>query len=111
MSELSINILTETQARQIIREELESFFRENLKHTIGNKEESKVVDLTGLLTARPFLGSRSTIYKKISNNLIPHSKEGKKLYFNLSEIDEWLMSNKVKTISELEEEYQLRKQK
>lgn len=75
---------------------------------IKNETTNIVVDLNGLIKARPFIGSRSTIYKKVSLGIIPHSKEGKKLYFSLKEIDEWLMSNKVKTIAQLGDEYKKR---
>ena len=67
---------------------------------VESKEENHVVDLDGLLIARPFIGSRSTLYKKISKGLIPHSKQGKKLFFDLQVIDQWLLENKVKTTSE-----------
>jgi excisionase family DNA binding protein len=88
----------------LFREELENFFSENLQRLIPQPKESKVVDLDGLLSSRPILGSRSTLYKKISAGKIPHSKRGKKLYFDLDEIDRWLLSNKKKTIVEHQQE-------
>lgn len=63
----------------------------------------QVVDLDGLLKARSFIGSRSTIYKKVASGEIPHSKNGKRLIFDLHEIDEWLVSNKIKTTKEIQE--------
>jgi len=66
--------------------------------------ERKVVDLNGLLEARPIIGSRSTIYKKVYRGLIPSSKRGKKLYFNLDEIDEWLLVNKVKSAKDIQKD-------
>ncbi len=69
----------------------------------NNDSNTKIVDLTGLLAARPIVGTRSTIYKKISRGLIPHSKRGKKVYFNLDEIDEWLLANRVSTVEERKE--------
>ena len=102
MSNGSINILTEEQARQLIREELQSFFQENPVKADHSQPEAKVVDLTGLLKARPFIGSRSTLYKKAYQGLIPHSKRGKKLYFDLTEIDNWLLANKANAISQPE---------
>ena len=100
----SINLLTEQQARLVFREEIEKFFSENLQKLSPKPSEPKVVDLDGLLQARPILGSRSTLYKKISNRILPHSKRGKKLYFDLEEIDRWLLANKKKTITDHHQE-------
>jgi len=99
MDNVTINILTEDQARQLLRDELNSFFEKLNLHEKSDQEGIRVVDLSGLLKARPFIGSRSTIYKKAYQGLIPHSKRGKKLYFDLSEIDKWLLQNKVNTNS------------
>lgn len=99
-----INLLTEDQAKELIRKELEIFF----KHRIFESRESKqkintIVDLGGLLAARPFIGSRSTIYKKAAEGKIPHAKRGKKLLFDLNEIDIWLLANKRSTADEIED--------
>ena len=69
----------------------------------NDKSKQQVVDLDGLLIARPFIGSRSTIYKKVSSGEMPHSKNGKRLIFDLHEIDDWLLSNKIKTTKEIQE--------
>lgn len=39
--------------------------------------------------------SRDTIYRKAGRGEIPHSKQGKRLYFERAEIDAWLMGRKV----------------
>lgn len=100
MEKLALNFLTDQQVRAIMRQELEQFFLEKSTNTQQEKSENRVVDLDGLLVARPFIGSRSTLYKKVSKGLIPHSKQGKKLFFDLQVIDQWLLENKVKTTSE-----------
>lgn len=47
---------------------------------------------------------KSHVYKLTSGNKIPHYKPGgKKLYFRRSEIDEWLLKNKIQTEEELQE--------
>lgn len=48
--------------------------------------------------------SKSHGYKLTSGNAIPHSKRGKHLYFSKSELDQWLLSNKVKTTKQLDKE-------
>ena len=49
--------------------------------------------------------SRSYIYKLVHKSIIPYSKpNGKTLFFQKKEIDEWLLQNKSKSISQLEKE-------
>lgn len=48
--------------------------------------------------------SRSYLYKLTSQGLIPHYKpNGKKIYFNRSELDSWMLQNKVYSAEEQEE--------
>ena len=48
--------------------------------------------------------SRSYLYKLTSQQLIPHYKpRGKKIFFLKSELQQWLLSNPVKTIDEIEQ--------
>ncbi len=47
--------------------------------------------------------SRSYIYKLVHKSIIPYSKpNGKTLFFQKNEIDEWLLQNKSSSISQLE---------
>lgn len=45
--------------------------------------------------------SKQTVYKLTAKGLVPHSKCGKRLYFEKSEIDNWLLQNRVGGISEI----------
>ena len=48
--------------------------------------------------------SRSYLYKLTSQGLIPHYKpNGKKIYFSRSELDSWMLNNKVYSAEELEQ--------
>ena len=46
----------------------------------------------------------STLYKYCSNRTMPYYKSGKRNLFKRSQILEWLTSNEVKTLSQLEAE-------
>ena len=46
--------------------------------------------------------SISTVYRYIANRTIPHIKQGHRVIFIESEIDEWLLSQRVPVINELE---------
>lgn len=51
--------------------------------------------------------SHSHLYKLTSTGKIPSYKpNGKKLYFNREELNEWLLSNRQASIAEIEEEAQ-----
>lgn len=56
--------------------------------------------------------SHSHLYKLTSTSTIPAYKpNGKKLYFNRHELDEWLLSNRQATVADVEKEagqFQLR---
>lgn len=55
-------------------------------------------------TAQYINQSRSYLYKLTSQGLIPHYKpNGKKLYFKRSELDGWVLKNKVYSSDELEQ--------
>ena len=53
-----------------------------------------------------FLGySKSYLYKLTHSRQIPHYKpNGKKLYFKRSDLEAWLLRNRVKTADEIEQE-------
>lgn len=114
MMTTNFNFMTDEQVRQIFKEELDNAL---LKLGHGNKSSDtspKVVDIDGLIEARPMVGSKPTVYRKVSKGEIPHSKQGKRLIFDLNEIDKWLLSNNVKTNIEIDAEanaYLRRKQR
>jgi len=47
--------------------------------------------------------SRQTAYKLTSGQKVPHSKRGKRLYFDREKVDTWLLENQVDTHSEIQE--------
>ena len=47
--------------------------------------------------------SKQTAYKLTGKGLVPHSKRGKRLYFEKAQIDVWLLQNRVGGISEIEQ--------
>jgi len=52
--------------------------------------------------------SKSSIYKKCSLRILPHSKVGKELRFNMEEINKYIESKKRKTGDELVVEFESR---
>ena len=84
---------------------------ELLKKTIKDDKGCAVVmnavapDVLNLNQASEYISlSKSAIYKKTSDRTIPHFKQGKKLYFKRSELDEWLTRQRIATKEEIEKE-------
>lgn len=97
MQDIILISIPETTIKRIVEQAVKKALTE-IPASVESSD-SKVVDLNGLIKVRPIIGSKSTIYKKVYQGIIPHSKRGKKLYFDLAEIDQWLMEHKVKGIN------------
>lgn len=90
---------------------------EEIRNLILTKSESSKEDkwfnLTELCNYHPDKPSKQTVYGWVSKGCIPVHKEGKKLRFLKSEIDEWLRRGKIKTSedfdSEVEEYFEAQK--
>lgn len=110
----NFSFMTDEQVRKIFKEEVQKLLAELDQGDSLSDSSPKVVDIDGLIEARPFIGSKVTVYRKVSKGEIPHSKQGKRLIFDLNEIDKWLLSNNVKTNMEVDAEanaYLRRKQR
>lgn len=78
--------------------------KENQFKIIQLLSEQKTV--LQLEDAASYIGfSKSYLYKLTSSNTIPHYKpQGKQIYFDKNELDQWLLRNRVKTVEEVEKE-------
>lgn len=70
-----------------------------------NNQVSDVMNIDQCLQMTGF--SRALLYKMTSNKEIPHYKKGRFLFFNRSEIEAWLLEDRVKTQEELEQESEM----
>ncbi len=80
---------------------------ESLLKTVMKKDNGTVTitEVLNLNQAAEYVSlSKSAIYKKTSERNIPHFKQGKKLYFKRSELDNWLTELKITTHAEIEKE-------
>jgi excisionase family DNA binding protein len=69
---------------------------------IHQEKESKILNFK---QACEFLGiSQSHGYKLTSQNKIPHSKRGKRLFFERDVLEGWLLENRVKTCEQIMDE-------
>ena len=98
MQNLLLTQISDSEIRQLFREELENFFA--AKQLTDGKTESEeiggidlAIEITGL--AKP------TIYSLVSERKIPHSKQGKRLYFSRQDLLEWIKNGKRKTQNEI----------
>lgn len=82
-------------------ESIEQLLRKDSLKPVQNIQE-KWMDLNELCTFLPSKPAKQTVYGWITNKTIPYHKRGKKVFFNRSEIDEWLSSGKIKTVKEIQ---------
>jgi excisionase family DNA binding protein len=89
----------------ITEQEFREFLKDALKEILGDKlgaikeQQPEILDVQ---QAARFLKMKiTTLYEKTSRKLIPHFKKGNKLYFHLSELQQWINEGKVKTHEEI----------
>ena len=81
---------------------IESLLKE-LKSQPVKAADSTAFEIMNINQAAEYIGiAKSTMYKFTSCRMIPHFKQGKKIYFKKSELDEWITKNKVMTREEIE---------
>lgn len=85
------------ELRQLLREEVEQALSEQAtdsptQQTIFNFSQG--CEYLGI--------SKSHGYKLTSQQRIPFSKRGKRIYFEKAVLDQWLLANKVQSVSQLE---------
>ena len=90
--------------QDVIREENERILSEIKKLISSSQSDTPAKPMT-LDDACAYLScSKSYLYKMTSGNKIPHSKRGKRLFFQKERLDEWLTEHKVKTVTEISED-------
>ncbi|KAA6324801.1 hypothetical protein EZS27_025916 [termite gut metagenome] len=80
----------------------------NLENRVSKLEESLFIikNILSFDEASEFLNlSKSYLYKLTSSGQIPHYKpQGKMLYFEKSELENWLRQNPIKTNQQIQQE-------
>jgi prophage regulatory protein len=65
----------------------------------------KILNIEDLINYTGY--KRTYVYKLVHNNIIPYSKpNGKALFFERSEIESWLLQNKIQSKSQIEDKAQ-----
>jgi excisionase family DNA binding protein len=84
----------------------------NIEKLLQENKVNNVVADDDLLTiseaAKLLKLSVATIYTKVCRNEIPANKQGKRLYFYRGELLNWIKSGRIKTISEIQQETELK---
>ena len=101
---------------EIINQRLERI--ENLLENIYSNSQNdntnnSYTDILDLQQLASYLNvSKSYLYKMTSNNIIPHFKRGKKLYFDKEIVTKWVLENTISTQEDIEQkvmQYSLKK--
>jgi excisionase family DNA binding protein len=73
------------------------------KLELEKKEITHSKSVLNVVEAAEFISmSKSAIYKYTHEGLIPHYKRGKRLYFKIKELEEWLTENRGYNQKEIE---------
>jgi excisionase family DNA binding protein len=100
MDKVVLISIPETSIRELIEQSVKKALSE-----LKNEEPSKGKTVFNFKEACAYIGiSESHGYRLTSKNLIPFSKRGKKLYFDKEEIDKWLLENRAKDSTEIQNE-------
>ena len=83
---------------------IEKLLQENKINAASNNDEL----LTITQAAKLLKLSVATIYTKVCRNEIPANKQGKRLYFYRQELLDWIKSGRIKTITEIQQETELK---
>jgi excisionase family DNA binding protein len=98
MSEIIITTLTKTEIQQLVESAVEKALNQK-----SSKKKNDQDSFLGVDEAASYLGiAKATLYGKCSKLLIPHFKQGKKLYFRQSELIKYLQSGKRKTVLDIQ---------
>lgn len=104
MEQVTLITLSPDELKKLIADSIQEALR-SFSNSI--KQQSSVVQShsVNLETICKMYGwKKPTVYGWVHDRLIPNSKVGKTLYFNISEIEKWIASGRRKTIVEIEEE-------
>ncbi|MBL7862595.1 MAG: helix-turn-helix domain-containing protein [Cyclobacteriaceae bacterium] len=101
---ISNNLLIEE-----LRIELSAIVENSVRKVLSESDKELSSNLAGvndfldIQEASRFLGlAVPTLYSKVSQRLVPHSKRGKKLFFSKSELIQWIKDGNRKTLSDIQ---------
>lgn len=84
-----------------VQEAIHVYFKSKT-NGLGGYPETQSVNLDTI--CKMYGWKKPTVYGWVHDRSIPHSKAGKRLYFNVADIEEWIAKGRRKTISEIEVE-------
>ncbi len=98
MQNLVLTQLTTPELGQLFYEAIDRYFADKQFNPAQNEpDEIGGIELAVKITGK----AKPTIYGLVHSRSIPHSKQGKQLYFSRKELLEWIHSGKRKTASEI----------
>jgi excisionase family DNA binding protein len=103
-SEISFNDMPQALAYLISKvDKLETLLNVSMSQSYC-PESDRWFNLQELCDYLPDRPARQTVYSWVGQRLIPYHKKGKKLQFLKSEVDNWLKSDKRKSLAEIQAE-------
>jgi len=101
MQNIVLTQLSIPELRQLFREEVKQVLTEQA-HSDSPPTQQTIFNFAD---GCQYMGiSKSHGYKLTSQKLIPHSKRGKRIYFEKEQLDQWLLANRMQSVEEAEAE-------
>lgn len=90
---LILSPLTPGELQALFHQTLEQYFAANPVNFRTNETGQRVFDLNDFCQYTGI--GKQTAYRLTSRGEVPHSKRGKRLYFDKAQVDAWLLANHV----------------
>lgn len=97
---MQLTIPTTDEIRAVVQQELTAFFASKQFQSQPEEDEIGDIAFASKITGKAV----PTIYDLVSKRKIPHSKQGKKLYFSKKDLLDWIQSGRRKTVAEITEQ-------
>ena len=100
MQDVILTALSKDELATLVAHQLDLAFQRYAPQS-ENRATSKIMSLTEFCEYAGL--TKQTAYKLTSAQKVPHSKRGKRLYFDREKVDAWLLENQVATQAEIQE--------
>lgn len=102
MEKIILISISEATIKNIVEDAVKQALHESKVKLSSNQNVKRILTFAEGCAYAGF--SKSHGYKLTSQGKIPHSKRGKRIYFEKDVLDDWLLANKVKDTSQLLDE-------
>lgn len=100
IQDVILTAMSKDELATLVAHQLDLAFQRYV-HQSESRATSKIMSLAEFCEYAGL--TKQTAYKLTSAQKVPHSKRGKRLYFDREKVDAWLLENQVATQAEIQE--------